>query len=427
MKVSMRMKHLNRIIVDSPVIEHNKITYRYKVEGLWTEAFNLDKAFYVEYGNIDIQGVPESIAVIPLIANLLPIAWIYDAEIIVPQCDQTFYDSIPEFKAGYEQMYSMIDFCGQLTVVHLEKNEWNPTGGNAAFFSGGVDAFNTLVCHYDEKPTLLTVWGADVAVDNTDGWNVVFSHLKRTSQDYGVNYATIRSSFRVSINEAVLDKKVRSLGSGDGWWHGFHHGIGINSHAAPVAWAKKLSTIYFASSFTAADKGKVTCASDPTIDNHVKFGSACISHDGYEFTRQMKVHNIVEFAEKSGIPVPLRVCWRSTDGANCCKCEKCWRTMLAIYAEGFDPHRFGFEYSEEQLRALANDMRSGKDPMFGPLRYTAIQNSMKTNCSKEDLPSDIRWFYDANLEQIHHRALICQKLASVKHRLARPITKILQR
>lgn len=88
MKVSMRMKHLNRIIVDSPVIEHNKITYRYKVEGLWTEAFNLDKVFYVEYGNIDIQGVPESIAVIPLIANLLPIAWIYDAEIVVPQCDQ---------------------------------------------------------------------------------------------------------------------------------------------------------------------------------------------------------------------------------------------------------------------------------------------------------------------------------------------------
>lgn len=232
------MKHLNRIIVDSPVIEHNKITYRYKVEGLWTEAFNLDKVFYVEYGNIDIQGVPESIAVIPLIANLLPIAWIYDAEIVVPQCDQMFYDSIPKFKAGYEQMYPMIDFRGQLSVDHLEKNEWDSTGGNAAFFSGGVDAFNTLVCHYDEKPTLLTVWGADVAVDNADGWNVVFSHLKQTSRDYDVNYVTIRSSFRVSINEPVLDKKVRSLNSGDGWWHGFHHGIGINSHAAPVAWAK---------------------------------------------------------------------------------------------------------------------------------------------------------------------------------------------
>ena len=67
MKVSMRMKHLNRIIVDSPVIEHNKITYRYKVEGLWTEAFNLDKAFYVEYGNIDIQNICYVFCSIPYI------------------------------------------------------------------------------------------------------------------------------------------------------------------------------------------------------------------------------------------------------------------------------------------------------------------------------------------------------------------------
>lgn len=364
---------------------------------------------------------------IPLLANVLPIAWLYDAEIVVSQCDQTFYDSVPEFKTGYEQMYPMIDFRGRLTVAHLEKNAWEPTGGNAAFFSGGVDAFNTLVRHYDEKPVLLTVWGADVAVDNTDGWNVVVGHLKQTSWDYNVGYVTIKSNLRTFLNESVLERKVRSMGSGDGWWHGFHHGLGINSHVAPIAWVKKLATIYFASSFTAADKGKVTCASDPTIDDHVRFGSARISHDGYEFTRQMKVHNITDFVKKTGKPVQLRVCWRSTDGANCCKCEKCWRTILAIYAEGFDPHQFGFEYSEEQLRVLAHSMRSGKDPLFGPLRYAAIQNSMKANCNRGDVPAPIRWFYDADLGHLYRRAVTRRKLASIKHRLVRPVKKILHR
>ena len=261
-----------------------------------------------------------------------------------------------------------------------------------------MDAFNTLVCHVAEKPVLLTLWGADVKLSDENGWKNVLSHLQDTSREFGTDYVTIKSEFRMFQEEGILTEAVKK--SGDGWWHGFQHGIGIICHAAPVAWVLGLSTVYFASSFTAADKGKVTCASDPTIDNFVRFGGTNIVHDGYEFTRQMKVHNITQFSKKSGMKIPLRVCWESTGGSNCCRCEKCWRTMLAVYAENQNPREYGFDFTDAELAQIAKKMRYGGNKMFGALRYEPIQKAMQKNCEKKELPQEIRWFYDANMDNL---------------------------
>lgn len=46
----------------------------------------------------------------------------------------------------------------------------------------------------------------------------------------------------------------------------------------------KYSNVYFASTYTIEDKGKVSCASDPAVQ------------DGYECNRQIKIFNITQFA-----------------------------------------------------------------------------------------------------------------------------------
>lgn len=387
----------NRIVIQSPVIKENKITYTYQVSGEWKEAFRTKEAFFIEYSR-DISLVPESIAIVPLLGNLLPMAWVYDAEIIVPACDKDFYDSIEQFKQGYKDMYPMMQFGGKLTIGRIEENTLADQNGVAAFFSGGVDAFNTLTQHADEKPTLLTVWGSDVNLEDVEGWNRVKAHLEQTAQDFDIQFVTIKSAFRKFLDERVLSRKVAV--SGDGWWHGFQHGLGIYCHGAPLAYALGIKHIYFASSFTAADRGKVTCASDPTIDNFVRFCGASIVHDGYEYTRQMKVHNITQFVKKTGKRIPLRVCWESEGGSNCCHCEKCWRTILALYAEGESPNEYGFDYSKEQLKILAKKMRHSEDRMFSKLRYAPIQKAMINNCKKNNLPYEIRWFYDADMNHL---------------------------
>lgn len=241
----------NKITVDSINIEKRKIICHYHVEGPWKNAFKEKESMAIEY-SVDVSTVPQGIAVIPFLANLLPMAWVFDAEIAISSCDKTFYDSIPLFKKGYQDMYPMMALRGSLMAEKLEENISTAKGRSGAFFSGGVDAFNTLVCHVAEKPVLLTLWGADVKLSDENGWKNVLSHLQDTSREFGTDYVTIKSEFRMFQEEGILTEAVKK--SGDGWWHGFQHGIGIICHAAPVAWVLGLSTVYFASSFTAADK-----------------------------------------------------------------------------------------------------------------------------------------------------------------------------
>jgi hypothetical protein len=58
-----------------------------------------------------------------------------------------------------------------------------------------------------------------------------------------------------------------------------------------------------------------------------------IIHDGCDDTRFEK---IAKYISKSDTALQtLRVCWRNKRGKyNCCECEKCYRTMLPLYAEG---------------------------------------------------------------------------------------------
>ncbi|WP_026665739.1 hypothetical protein [Butyrivibrio sp. FC2001] len=387
----------NVLKIDKPIIGENKIICNYSVEGDWEEVFHKDEQFFLEY-NVDISKVPESVAIIPFLANVLPIAWVCDAKIIVPSLDKDFYDSIPEFKKGYQDMFPMIDFKGNLEVGDIVSNEIEDQDGAISFFSGGVDAFNTLTCHLDEKPALITLWGADVKLDDVDGWKKVESHIEETGREFGLDHIIVKSSFRTFLDEWKMSQKV--LSSGDNWWHGFQHGLGIISHAAPVMFALGKKHIYFASSFTAADKGKYKCASDPTIDNHIRFCGADVIHDGYEFSRQNKVHNITQFAKRSGNKLSLRVCWESKGGSNCCDCEKCWRTILAIYAEGFDPREFGFEYDD--FGKLLRRMHMYRDKMRqnSRSRYNPIQEALHKNYTLDSVNKDLRWFYNADIDHI---------------------------
>ena len=404
----------NRIKINSPVIEKNRISCTYALEGEWSEVFYQDiNNFFTEY-SIDISNVPESIAVIPFLANILPMAWVFDAEIYLPSIDRDFYESIPEFKKGYQDMYPMVDFGGSIIADKVVSNTIEGQKGSAAFFSGGVDAFSTLTCHIDEKPTLITVWGADVKLDDVSGWNKVESHISETSKEFEIDYVTVKSSFREYFDEWKMSQKVEQ--SGDGWWHGFQHGVGIISHAAPVMYVLRKKNVYFASSFTIADKGKVTCASDPTIDNYIHFCGSNVIHDGYEFTRQDKVHNITQFAEKSEKKIALRVCWESTGGSNCCDCEKCWRTILAVYAEGFNPKDFGFNYADfgELLRKIHRNHESLK--WHRESRYAPIQKKLRENYTVDKVEKELVWFYKTDIDQLGE--------ISIPHKIVRKINRI---
>jgi hypothetical protein len=206
----------------------------------------------------------------------------------------------------------------------------------------------------------------------------------------------MKTSFRRFLDEGVLSDYVFQL-TKDNWWYGYQHGIGIIGHIAPLAYQDKIKTVYIASSLTKEDN--TTCASDPTIDNFVKFFGCQVIHDGYEFSRPDKTIRISEYVERTKTPIQLRVCWESEGGSNCCHCEKCYRTILCLIAGKSDPREYGFNYRDDEFTDMMKDFKMRLhflDITYFAV-YDSIQKIMRKNYKVNHINQSLKWFYKANL------------------------------
>ena len=382
----------NQIIIKDIKKHLNQIEYNYTLEGEWKQYFNLEQKLCMEYSQ-NIEEVPDSIAVIPLVCNILPIAWIVDANIRIQELDRQFYDSINEFKKGYIKMYPHIKFEGNIIVNEIIENQYETTGKSGIFFSGGVDAYFTLLSHIEEKPILMTIWGADVTLNDEVSWNTVKTDIAQTAKQFQLEERYIKSSFRTFLYEEKLNELVYNRVS-DLWWHGFQHGIGIISHAAPIIYIERLNQIYIASSFSIKDQGNITCASDPSIDNFVKVANCKIIHDGYEYTRQDKIEKICTNNKK----MKLRVCWQiNNKGKNCSKCEKCIRTIMEIVAEGKNPIDYGFEPDYVYIKTFVTKKH--------PLKQIWKETVAKFQKNKEQFINrpEVNWMLNLDVDKINKR------------------------
>ena len=404
---------MNRILrLESIKNYGNKIEYLYTYSDELSRYFNADKILSIEY-NTDLSEIPESILAIPFVCNVLPVIWITDAKLIVPELDEVFAGCIEDIKNGYKKMYSDMSFNGEIVCG---KKIHNKITGNKklVFFSGGLDATTTLLRHIEDTPDLVTLWGSDIAVDNREGWNNVISHIKQVSDQFGLRYDYIKTNFREFINSDELNKLLSKPNYN--WWHEMQHGIGIISHAAPLAYLNGYNELFFASSFNKNQVGQYTCASDPTIDNMLKFSGCLTNHDGYELTRQEKARFIVNKTKKLNQKIKLRVCYEKSWGENCCSCEKCYRTIMEIVSEGGNPNEFGFKWDSNAIRRCNHRMKMiinapqfAIDCYWRPIRKAFIDNGI----------SDKRyaWFINLDLDRFNYYPVksIRRLLSKVKH------------
>ena len=143
---------MERIVLRDIILNHNRIEYiTENSEGI-ADAFRKPFEYWIEY-NENVEAVPTSIAVIPFVCNVLPIVWVMDAELFVPEIDEDFYNSLENTRDAYIKMYPNIQFKGKLSAAKIVKNVktfHNEKKKATAFFSGGVDSWATLVSHIGE-------------------------------------------------------------------------------------------------------------------------------------------------------------------------------------------------------------------------------------------------------------------------------------
>uniref|UniRef100_UPI004057C055 hypothetical protein n=1 Tax=Agathobacter sp. TaxID=2021311 RepID=UPI004057C055 len=381
---------MNEIRLTEINVSKNKVIYNYIVNGDWAVYFNTKISMEIEY-SVNIEEVPKSVLAVPFVSNILPIVWLCDARLYLDEIDRDFIDNLDLVKKGYQDMYPMLPFKGSIEVCKVKENGLATQNSTAVFFSGGVDAYTTLLRHIDEKPYLVTLWGADVKLDDIEGWNNVERHIHTVSKEYNLEKIVVKTNFRSVINEGKLDVLVKD--SKDMWWHGFQHGIALIGHMAPLAFLLGIKYTYIASSNPQSMKGQYTCASDPTIDNYVMYSGCKTVHDGYEWDRQNKIQFLVSKKQK-GNPITLRVCWISTGGKNCCRCEKCYRTILEIVSEAGNPNEYGFKWDNEAIKACKRDMlhKITLQDFIINQYYYPIQDSLIRNKNKIADYEKYEWF-----------------------------------
>lgn len=385
-------------------IEEYEITVRCSAEGEVSKAF-CDSEFDFTYrSSIPLEDVPESIAVIPALGTLLPPAWLFDAEITVDECDAGFVNSVPDIKKGYMDMYPEVRFGGKLTVGKIVENDSGDHDRALTLFSGGVDSHDTALRHAAEKPDLLILRGADISIfpKDDEGWSEMISQVDHFAGILGVSRLSVASNFRRVVDSRFLNSWTTDVAECNGsYWYCFQHGLSMLALAAPVAWCRNIRRVYIASSFDEESGERVQCASDPSIDNNIRFFGAEVHHDGYQSSRIEKLRHITKWADENDKAIYLRVCHSRPNGIkngrNCCMCEKCFRTICALYALHEDPNRFGFE---------VKDIVSYMDMMHGRAfrlvrhfntRYIPLIKLMRENYSEVEVPDEVRWLYDLKL------------------------------
>ena len=193
---------------------------------------------------------------------------------------------------------------------------------NAAFFSGGVDSFYTLLKNRNsdlpdsEKIShLLFLHGFDIPLQKTELFNTVLNAMKNIAKAYD------KKLIKISTN-------IRRLSDNICEWR-YYHGTGLASVA--LCLEELFKRVYLAADQTY--KCLLPKGVHPLTDSLWSTESLEFVNDGSEADRIEKIK--WQIAQDEVAMNNLRVCYENRDGKyNCSVCDKCMRTKLNLKAAG---------------------------------------------------------------------------------------------
>ncbi len=337
-----------------------RISYDYQMDKKIAKYFNLHSRFYVKYSE-DVSCVPQSMAVIPLLANIAPISWFVGFDIELDELDEDFYNALTVIKEIFERNFKEHSLSGSIKVGKLIKN--CVEGKNTAMlFSGGLDSLATYIRHREKSPSLITVHGADVEIKDSKKWNALVFFLENEPLLFN-NEKKYAEANLMNFYTYQVPLLLKSLS----WWGEVQYGLGLLGLMAPLSYKNGYKDILIAAS-NSRYVPVLRRGSMPAIDESVSWGGIKIHHDGYELKRQDKVDWVAGFARKEARKPILRVCYSDLrQGFNCGKCEKCLRTCLGLILAGENPNNYGFESDESIYEIMFSVL--GREPIPEVTKY----------------------------------------------------------
>lgn len=394
---------MHKISLNHIEIQGNIVRYHYNVNAEIKKYFCSD-TFFIQYDK-NIENVPISILTIPFVNCMAGLSWLCDAMIFVDKIDSTYYESFKEIKRAYSELHHA-SLKGMLVPSIIENNEISNNKNCLLLFGGGVDCHSSFLRNKDVVSGAVNIYGwlnsesDDNPVDKSDKLST-----EKFAQEFGINAYHIRSNFASQFNLNLIDKQLCNKLE-TSYWYGFLHSMAFLSISVPIAWAKGVSNLMIASSFT-KDRANVHCGSYITTDYEFRFAtSGKTIHDGFELSRQQKVQIIADFQRHTNKPYFFQAC--SFNDHNCCKCEKCFRTIIELIAEGVEPSDFGFIIEDSQKSHWTKIIQSDI-ALWGVKKesyyYNIAKLRMKENYANIKDKEFVDWFLNFDFEKAKKEGL----------------------
>lgn len=337
-----------------------------------------EEDFWIKINGQKLTQVPETVLLIPFYLNVAPVIWVSGLTVTVDCMDTALFYSLIRLKKVLRSMYPTVEWNGEINVNRLVAIDFLAEKNNSILlFSGGLDSVATSYRHHDEKQTLVTVRGSDIALDDDLGWHNVQNATEDYAQHINADCFFIESNFYDFLNHAYLGNISKAIPL---WWAYVQHGMGLSGLMAIPSWFKGASNVYIASShsyeFSDSPWGSV-----PKIDNEIAWFGLNVQHDCFDLTRQGKINLITDRVRRGSSAPYLRVCYSSRGGKNCCVCEKCSRTMSGLLVSGFDYNNFGFDLLINEFATHVDQAFKGNKFIFSKstvFMWTDIQCHIKS-------------------------------------------------
>lgn len=189
-------------------------------------------------------------------------------------------------------------------------------GRTGALFSGGVDAWATLLRHTvgsvaPRVDDCLTAWGLDITLANPAGFRRMHAAATRAAAELGVE----------AIDVATNLRERRWWWDCD--WGRVSHGCALA--AVGLVLGRRLKCLLIPSTYRYGDP--VLWGSHPLTDRLLSTSALEVVHDGAGLGRTEKTRLLLDHQIALDT---LQVCWETNSYENCGRCSKCLRTMMTL-------------------------------------------------------------------------------------------------
>ncbi|MBW3021058.1 hypothetical protein KY334_07215 [Candidatus Woesearchaeota archaeon] len=195
--------------------------------------------------------------------------------------------------------------------------------GVMSTFSGGIDSFYTLWKHLPQNEKnpysqithclLINGFADPINDEKNESFKILEKEYENLMKKLNIKLVSVKTNYADFYYEKIP--------------HYFLDGVVLSS--IPLLLGKLVSRHYISS--TLDYLSNAIWGSNPIVDPMLSTEKTTIIHDGGDIRRLDKTFIVSKWPETYNL---LKVCTKGFGINNCCKCEKCFRTMITLYLGG---------------------------------------------------------------------------------------------